>query len=80
MARVTGSTNTEEVSCMLWLATSLEPEIEKKKKMQVINFYNLFIVFIGQTGSMSVLTVACTCKYIYLFTVFSKCRFLSTRL
>lgn len=80
MARVTGSTNTEEVSCILWLVTSLEPEIQKE--MQVINFYTLFIVFIGQTGSMcspvvSVLILACTCNYIYLFIVFFKCRFLS---
>lgn len=36
MARVTGSTMTEEVSCILWLETSLEPEEE------IISFPHVF--------------------------------------
>lgn len=70
MARVTGSTNTEEVSCILWLATSLEPEIQRE--MQVNIFYTL--VFIGQTGSMcspvvSVLILATIFIYCVLISV-----------
>lgn len=44
MARVTGSTNTEEVSCILWLDTSLEPEMKiSEMKVNAFVFLNTFL-------------------------------------
>ena len=55
MARVTGSTMTEEVSCILWLDTSLEPGRWRRDCLRhlysVFFFVTLFIDFHNYTNS-----------------------------